>query len=259
MRTLTTFAGVLCLFTFWPTVAHAQDRHGGPGAEPRSEVQKPREGIGALLERRLPEVRTDELPLDQMVEWLSAQASITIVVRWQNLEDAGVAREAPISLHARNLSLRKVLWLVLNEAAGSDLRLAYRADDDLILISTEDDIEREMVVRVYPIADLLRRVPDFAGPRIDIAAAGAGQAGASVFTAAGGATDQSAETAGPQAEVDDRPVSQRLRRVILRTVLPDEWAENGGRSTLEQFGDALIVRAPVRVHQALAGVLRGAN
>ena len=130
--------------------------------------QAPRDAA-SLLDQRLPEVALDNVPLEQVVDWLGELLQTNVIVRWQVLEDAGVERDQPISVKVRNLRLSQVLWLILNEAAGPDLKLAYRASNDMLIISTAEDFAKDMVVKVYDVSDLLYAPPDFHNaPQIDV-------------------------------------------------------------------------------------------
>jgi len=98
------------------------------------------------------------------LSWLQQITGTTINVRWETLEFAGVEKETPISLQAENLTFSQVLYMVMNEAAGPDLVLAYRASGELIILSTAEDLGREVITRVYDVADLMIRVPNAMRP-----------------------------------------------------------------------------------------------
>jgi hypothetical protein len=191
-------------------------------------------------------VSFQEAPLDQVLDWLSELTPMNVVVRWEVLEYAGLERDKPISLDVCNLRLAQVLWLVLDAAGGPDLKLAYWASDELLLISTEEDLERGMLTRVYDVSDLLVPDQDFTdcpivepgGPR-----AGGGQGGPSRER-----PSQEGQEGGPDVET--------LIRLIIETVEPDSWAVNGGLGTIQAFRKLLVVRNSIPVHQALGGYLK---
>jgi len=198
------------------------------------------------LNQRLPQVTFTAAPLEQVVEWLAQQTELDVVVRWQALEEAGLERERPICLHVRHLRLSQVLWLILNEAGGPDLKLAYLAGDGLLVISTAEDLERQMVTKVYDVADLLGRVPDFgAAPRIDPAQWAGETRGC--FATPGAAGSEGYENKPGTS-------SEELRQVVIDTVEPWSWAEHGGLGTIRAYGHVLVVRNSLRVHQQLGGV-----
>jgi len=216
-----------------------------------------------VLNQRIPEVRFEETPLEQVMDWLRDFTELNISVRWQTLEDAGVRRDTPISIQARNLTLSQVLWLVMNEAAGSEVKLAYRASSSLLILSTEEDLSREMVTKVYDVSDLLLTLPRVPRQTTFNVTQGLGQTGSSGGGGAGGGmfgTGQQgqqgqygqAENLGGQG---GRTEIQRLVELIRDTVEPDTWRENGGMGTIIPYQNFIVVRNTILVHQRLGGYL----
>lgn len=207
-----------------------------------------------ILDQRIPEVRFDEQPFEQVIEWLADFTHLNVVVRWQTLDDAGVKRDKPISIQVKNLRLSQVLWLIMNDAGGAEMRLAYRASGNLLILSTADDLGREMVTKVYDVADLLLRVSQTAQPDYSQNSQGLGQntgggGGQSVF-------GQSQTQQRQEQEGGNEVELTKLVEIIQRTVEPDTWQLNGGRGHIETFGHLLIVHNTIMVHQQLGGYLR---
>jgi len=243
MRTLLT-TGLVLLMT--ASAAVGQDRTTTDGeATARSGISNP----PGLLNERIEEIAVQEVPLDRVLEWISDFTSLNVVVRWQVLEDVGIERDQPITIQVHNLRLSQVLWLILCEAGGPDVRLAYRVDPGLLIISSEEDLERDMLVRVYDVSDLLLQIPRFPGaPQIDLAQAHA-SGDRSAFARPGGG-GREGEDRGGRARQDD---IERLIELITEVVEPDSWVRNGGRGTIDGWGNLLVVRSSIRVQQALGG------
>jgi hypothetical protein len=211
-----------------------------------------------LMNQRLPEVRFEETPFDQVTDWLGEITQMNIVVRWQILEDALIKRDKPISMQAKNLRLSQILWLLLNEAAGSETRLAYRASGNLLVISTADDLGKELVTKVYDVSDLLLQPPSSGRPDFSqnnqglssSGTSGGGGSGQSVF----GNTNQNQQNQQNQQGNDVQ--IQKLIEIIEQTVEPDSWAKNGGIGHIQTFGNLLIVRNTILVHQQIGGYLK---
>lgn len=225
-----------------------------------------------LLNQRIPEVSFSEAPLEQVIGWLGEFTNFNVIVRWENLEEMGIDRDRPISLTVRNLRLTQVLWMILNEAAGTDIRLAYRASGNLLIISTEDDLGREMITRVYDISDLLVVVPRFTNaPVLDPGqalqqVAQAAQAGGGGFGGGGGGGAGGGQLfqGGQQQQQEDNTqggeqLIQQIIQLITQTVEPDSWAENGGRGTIVSFNRLLVVHNTPLVHQQIGGYIEGAD
>ncbi|MCK4343136.1 MAG: hypothetical protein KAY37_15585 [Phycisphaerae bacterium] len=207
-----------------------------------------------LMNQRLPEVRFVEQPLEQVVEWLADFTQMNVVVRWQVLEDSLIMRDAPISLKVRNLRLSQVLWLIMNEAGGSEVTLAYRASGNLLILSTEQDLGRELITKVYDVADLLLRVPRSGRPDFTSQSQGLGQTG-------GGGGSQNIfgnsqqQRSNQQDDFGSDVQIQALIEIIQNTIEPDSWEVNAGRGQINTLGSLLIVRNTILVHQQLGGYL----
>ncbi|MFQ5806828.1 MAG: hypothetical protein ACE5I3_10300, partial [Phycisphaerae bacterium] len=146
-------------------------------------------------------------------------------------------------------------------AGGPDLKLAYRASGELLIISSAEDLGKEMVVRVYDVSDLLVRAPNFRGaPHMDLqntqntGVGGTGGSGQNIFggTGSGGSGRDDEEDDRTGREGDDADI-QELIELIIQTVEPDSWADNGGLGTISAFRNLLVVRNNILVHQALGG------
>ena len=185
-----------------------------------------------------------------------------VVVRWEKLEDIGVDRDKPITLKVRNLRLSQVLWMIMNEAGGSDVKLAYRATGNMLVLSTEEDLSSEMIVRVYDVSDLLANVPRFTNAsRLDPAQSlnqlsqnsgnlGSGGGGG------GGGQSQLFETGQNDENDDDGDGSGSMAEIvqlITDLVEPDSWVQGGGPGTIQPFRKHIVVRNTLLVHQRLGG------
>jgi hypothetical protein len=200
-----------------------------------------------VLDKTVPEVSFKQAPLEQVFDWLGDTMKVNVWVRWQALENYGIERDKPITIHARDVRLSNVLWMILTEAGGPDTQLAYGAVDNILVISTRDDLNDDMIVMVYDVRDLFERVPDFTGgPRMRFDSGG--QIGAPAIEE-GGPSDEGRRDRLEQEQ-------EAFVEVITATVEPDSWVENGGRGTVRLWRGQLIVRNGLYVHQVLGGALR---
>ena len=229
-------------------------------------------GTLAQLNKRIEEISFQDLPFDQVIDWLAQYTGMQINVRWQNLTDAGISRDKAVTLSVKKLRFSQVLWMVMNDVGGSDLKLAYRASGNLLILSTAEDLGKEMLVRVYDVSDLLVRVRNFtSAPQVDVtgqsggggggggAGGGGGGSGGNVFGGGGGGTggqeqgnedqNQNNQNGAPDPEI------ARLISIIEMTIEPDSWEANSGKGSIQAFRKQLIVRNTILVHQALGGAV----
>ncbi len=221
-----------------------------------------------VLNQMIPDVSFQDTPFDQVISWLQDLTKLNITTRWQILKDAGVAEDKPITLSAHNLPLTQVLWLIMNEAGGTDLKLAYRAAGRLLILSTADDLNKEMITKVYDVADLLINVPQAVNtPMFDVTQ-GMGQNGGGVGGAgggmAGGMFQQGSQMQGQQGgygstngttDQEANPKLDKLVNLIRDTIEPDSWRENGGSGTISPYQKLIVVRNTLLVHQRLGGYI----
>jgi hypothetical protein len=269
-------AAIACAQTAPPPAAPPTDPKSAAPAVPTIKKKKTRSAVAAL-EFRVPEVRYDDVPLEQVLDNLAGLANTNLTVRWQKLAEFGIKRDSPITLNVRNLRLRQVLWLVMNHPPLSDAKLAYRADSDMILLSTADDFGQEMIVKVYDVTELLQTrlarptmtsarqheivetvVPQVAAGAVAVQPVTRNYGSGSILIgedSAGDVYDQQDQGGGATGEEDN--IQQRrmaqLITTITTTVEPDEWVVNGGRCSIAPWRSHLIVRATPLVHQALGG------
>ncbi|MGD8450461.1 MAG: hypothetical protein PVJ57_01465 [Phycisphaerae bacterium] len=211
-----------------------------------------------LLNQRIPEVSFESVPFEQIMEWVGELTGANVVVRWQIIEDAGIERDKPLTIRVKNLRLSQVLWMIMNEAAGSDVRLAYRAAGSLLILSTQDDLGQEMIVKVYDVADLLTSAPRFNNAAtMDPAQAlnqsggqGGGGGNNQLFQSNQNNQNESRDQEGTGTDI------QVIIDLIQGTVEPDSWVANGGLGHIHPFNKSLVVYNSLLVHQQIGGYVQ---
>ena len=248
------YSDVLIYPTNWPDISDTRDRtlleerHGG------SETLEQQ----ALLDRQLPEIRFDEAPLAEVIEFMRDVTGANLFVNWGTLEASGIQRSSPVTARLRNVKFSKVLSTVLAGAGGTSAKLKYAVDDGVITVSTADDINMSTrVVSVHDIRDLLVVAPDFVEPpdfapkrEMDFR-----NAGRSIPGAAGAGTSRYSPTNPPAtggpvassgAAQHTSPKTQELveeiTSMIRSQIDPESWMDNGGKfGSLQYLSGQLIV------------------
>jgi protein involved in polysaccharide export with SLBB domain len=121
------------------TVTFPEPRRAGDAVLPAPVAPE----LEKLLRKRIPEVRLQGTPLSDVIDFLRDTTGANIFVNWKVLEGVGIERNAPVTLRFRDVSFDKVLRLVLEEVGGGNVALAYIAEENVITISTEEDLARE--------------------------------------------------------------------------------------------------------------------
>ena len=117
----------------------------------------------AAAGRGVPALSLDQTPLSDTIAFLQNLTGLTISVDRPRLEQAGVERDAPVSLQLRNVSFRKTLTLILDGVSVGE-PLTFYVDEGVVTITTLEHADSELIVKVYDVRDLLVDVPDFEAP-----------------------------------------------------------------------------------------------
>ncbi len=91
-----------------------------------------------------------DTPLSEVLEDLSRQCDINVVLDTRALDDIGIAADVPVSFHAGRMRVRHVLRHMLGR-----LDLSTTIRDEALIITTQEEAESCLVSAAYPVADLL--------------------------------------------------------------------------------------------------------
>ncbi len=218
------------------------------------------------LAQAIPNVSVRSRPFQAVVKFLRTTTNTNIVVNWNALEGAGVEKSTPVTLHLSDVAFKTVLRTVLNQA-GASASLGYSISHGVIYISTEDQLSKQTVVRVYDIQDLLVQPPYFGSfPSFNLqSATSSGQTqinGGSGGLGGGGAQQQgslfqtSGNNAGGAKPKSRRRMVREITKLIENTVARNSWVNNGGTvgSMRELNGQLVVNQTPdtqVKVYNLL--------
>ncbi len=226
------------------------------------QPQRPRPQVPEtlrILNQPYPEMRVESSPFESVLGQIQEFTGINISVRWEVLKAAGVEPDAPISIQARNLRLSQVLWMVMSAAGGQDVILAYRMSGKLLILSTEEDLGKEVVTKVYDVSDLMVRIENAERPQMNQSGQGLGATGGG-----GGSSLFQNQTQNTASRLNNDPGArspemEALIKVIVNTIEPQTWGGEfgqGGQNApghIEAYGNLLIVTNTILVHQRLGG------
>lgn len=243
----------------WGQVAGSAGR--GPAAD-LERVTRQRKSFRAVqeepqalrwLNQNVERVSFDETPFEDVLRWMRGRpGDMNVVVKWHALEVFGVDREALITLELRDVPLRKVLHLVL-EQASPDAPLGYRGEDNVLTITLQEELNApgHFIIRAYPVTDLVRNFMNVrSAPTIRLSElqqmTSGGGAAPSMFT-------------GGDGDEGDAPLEDRVQSVLemlVNTVEPESWSKYGGRGTVTAVRDVVIVNNSISVHEKIGGAIR---
>jgi len=211
------------------------------------------------LDRETPAIKLDGVAFKDALDFVQDLSGANLHVNWAALQSAGVTKDAVIDVHLRGVPLRKILSVILSEAAAGNAVLTYYVDDNVIEITTLELADKVLVTRVYPVDDLLMDVPDFTdAPTVNLSQTGSSGTTAGVGGGGGGGSSSSIFGGGGGAGGADTTVSrqqraQQLIDLITSIIRPEIWQANGGPASIRFFNGSLIVTAPRSVQEAIDG------
>lgn len=228
----------------------------------------------SALNRTLPEVKFQGSSLKDCVDFLRDVSGANIHVNWRALEAAGVTGDTPVNMRLREVSLRKILTTLLNEAGPGGI-LTFYTSEGVIEVTTGELADKEMITRVYPVDDLIMEVPDFTdAPNFSLDQTGSGSSGSGGGSRGGGGRSGGSSsygsgggsgsggglfgsTGGSGATKEKTTTKQEradaLVAMIRDTIRPEIWRESGGTASIRYYNGNLIVTAPRSVQEALGG------
>lgn len=244
--------------------------------------------LGALLYGKV-SADFNETPAKDAFEYLKTVLGVPLVVRYDTDRNAtsGIDPDAPITLSVTQMPALEALKLMLQQVEDLDA-CTWQLRDGYIEVGTKERLSAPAAreLRMYPVRDLLFEVPYFDNApdfnlNSSIQQGGAGQGGGGGgsgggggggfgggggggFGGGGGGSGGGGSGGGgggifgdpgddPERKSTEEKV-QDLIDVIIETVEPDAWIDNGGdAATIRFYQDVLIIRAPDYIHRQIGG------
>ena len=167
------------------------------------------------------EIDFQETALEDAVDFLSDKMKIAILLDESALEDVGIGTDIPITRQVKHVSLRAALRLMLRE-----MDLTYVVMNEVLLITTWEEVETSLQTRMYPVVDLVLP-PAEKGDWLAV------------------------DTWRQQADYD------ALIELMTRTIRPDSWSEVGGPGSVVPWEGCLVVSQTDEVLSEIEDLLAG--
>ena len=139
----------------WRTITKLREKYksvdlANPGSKEREIYQS--------LDKPVSNWQFNESPLRDVKQAIEDQFRIPVEIDGRALEDMGLDLDTPVTQNLSGVSLRSALKRMLGP-----LDLAYIIKDEVLLITTKEKAEENLVVKVYPVADLVLPVDPGSG------------------------------------------------------------------------------------------------
>ncbi len=201
----------------------------------------------ASAQAQLERMSFQNTPAEQAFVWWARATGHNLVINWDRMEEAGYDRSTPVTMELGGVSSLTALRLLLIEAFDDGVIAEVRPE--YVRIITKEQAGRESVIRVYPIGDLLLKVPNFRdAPDFDLSqvTADTSQGSSSSIFEENDNNEEELVTQGERVE--------EIIDLIRQTVEPDIWQANGGiDGRITYIRGMLVIRAPEYVHRQIGG------
>jgi hypothetical protein len=238
----------LGLIVFWPgrnaapgiatVVAQGSNATAQPVPAVVKEVQAgkqpgKRKSASAVIEEELNKftsIDVVELPLKDVVLYLSETHRLPIVLKMKQLEEASISIDTPVTKSLRGVSLSTVLDVILE-----DLNLTYYFNE-VLFITSPADAHNRTEVRIYDCRDIL----DIPG--------GAGAAPAGGAPGGFGAAGVHSQAAAP---------ADQLIQIVKTNVDQETWSDERGFrvGSISEFNGLIVVTQTAQTHRKIEHLL----
>jgi hypothetical protein len=255
---------------FAPGPAEAEPAPARPDPAPAKPTS------ASVLEEKLNQVTSldpVETPLTDLVTIIRDMHQLPIMLKTKTLDEAGVSIDTPITKRVANMRLRTALDLILEE-----LELTYVVLEEVVVITTPEDAQSRMEIRVYDCRDLLsaraagksKPAPAESGEGAAAAAAGAapplpGSYGGAPGMPGGMMAGMGGGYGGYVSERDQR--ARQLITILTTNVDDQSWQtatnppldENNrpqpGRGVISEYDGLIVVTQTAQTHRKIEHVL----
>ena len=175
------------------------------------------------------------------------------MVDWEALYLLGILQTDQVALRLRRVPAEIVLEMLLRKASV-DVAFDWQVRGNVLLVSTREVLDFQMVIRIYDVRLLVQTVRRSASADHLIRMANPAEREATAARRA----DAIGDEGGLLLCCPDPSVLRSyydVIEVIQQTVEPDSWRDNGGLATIEQHRGMLVVRSSARVHNELLQML----
>lgn len=215
--------------------------------------------LNRTLESKVTEFEFHDTPFDQLVDYVQTSNALNLSVDWDDLEQAGITRDKPVSIRLSNVKLGTAMKEVLSQLGGT-VRIGMSAGDGMLRIATQEKLDRDKSVRVFDVSDLLVSIPKFKGPSLTLSLP-ANQPGSmpdtlgpSLFRQYSGG-NESGETRAEREHASSE-MAAKIMDLIRTNVAPDSWRETGGGDgALRELNGNIIVYNTSEAHKAVSNLL----
>ncbi len=200
----------------------------------------------SLLEHSLPAVTFHRKTLSEMLSTFSNLTNTNVAAGWAAMAQAGIKAKDRVTLVLPRQGYKLDLVAVLKKFAPH-IHMVISADQNVIFLTTQAADNQHLIMRTYWLEDLIANLPRYVNPKSFEKKKA--QAEKSQQSAAGTAESQKHSS----GENNNRDTQSNIVQLISNHVEPKIWLDHGGKASISQVGNKVIVIAPASVQALLQG------
>jgi RNA polymerase sigma factor (sigma-70 family) len=196
-------------------------------------------------------------PLSDVIDFISTQHNIPILLDINTLADEGIGPDEEITLILSNVTLRSAMKLMLENVGG--IELTFVVEDEVLKITTALAAQEKLETRVYDVRPLFqaveaqrRDVSEYDGAMFDGAMEGAGLGGGMSYDGPGEIRVGFGRKAGSPRMLDD---PQTLVDVLVHTTSGPWLTKDDQGGEISYFRGSFVVRQTQAVHEEIESLL----
>lgn len=196
--------------------------------------------IKEKLEAQKITVDFEETPFSNAIDFLKDVTGLNFVT--SSLAEEVVEGDAlAVTLKVRDLPLKNALRLILDH----NPELRYTIRNDVVFITTQEDVQEELYLEFYNVSDIIGKIPDFPAPKLALAPIQSGGIGGGGTGVLSFDDDDDDDTKGIGVDIE------KLKELIDQNI----GEESEDASVEDSAGGILVVRHTLEAHRKIQKLL----
>lgn len=194
-----------------------------------------------------------DTPLEEVAKFIGEKAKVNVVLAVRKLEEIALTPETPVTKELQGVSLRAALRVLL-----TDLELTYVIRDECLIITTFDDANSQLTLRIYDCRDILAMRNPLMGQSRESANLDTDKLQNPATPASTG--DATPDRSPPLGRATSARLYGSLRvdqlsGVILSNIGPDSWENAGGPGSIQEYEGLFVISTTPEVHEQVERLL----
>ncbi len=199
----------------------------------------------SLLRHRLPKLVFHQQTLAEILNEFSVLTNTNVAAGWAAMTQAGMQASRRLTLRLPGQGYKLDLVAAL-KAFAPRVRMVISADQNVIFVNTQAADNQHLIMRTYWLPDLIANIPRYVNPN-------SFHRGKNNITSVPQTPKDASDVNSAPGRGNKIHPQTNIIQIITNHVEPKIWANHGGKATISQVGNKVIVIAPASVQALLQG------